>query len=139
MTTTSVLAEGLYFGEGPRWHDGVLWFSDFFDHAVKTCTMDGTVTTEFTTEQHPSGLGWLPDGRMLIVSMQDRRLLRREPDGTLVTHEIPTPIPNFAGATLASGGTGACQTCAVRGDGSVDCWGLHEESGRATFKPVVWP
>ena len=95
MTTTSVLADGLYFGEGPRWHDGVLWFSDFFDHAVKTCTEDGTVTTAFTTEQHPSGLGWLPDGRMLIVSMQDRRLLRREADGTLVTHGDLAGIATF--------------------------------------------
>ncbi len=95
MTTTSVLAEGLYFREGPRWHDGVLWFSDFFDYAVKTCTKDGTVTTAFTTEQHPSGLGWLPDGRMLIVSMQDRRLLRREPDGTLVTHADLSGVATF--------------------------------------------
>jgi sugar lactone lactonase YvrE len=86
MAKATVLAEGLYFPEGPRWHDGALWFSDFQDHAVKRCTPTGTVTTEVTTPQHPSGLGWLPDGRLLIVSMQDRKVLRREQDGTLVVH-----------------------------------------------------
>ena len=91
MTTSKVLAastlaEGLYFGEGPRWHDGVLWFSDFYDTSVKTCTEDGTVSVAFTTPLRPSGLGWMPDGTMLIVSMQDRKVLRRGPDGTLVTH-----------------------------------------------------
>jgi sugar lactone lactonase YvrE len=84
--TTTVIAEGLTFGEGPRWHDGTLWFSDFFDHAVKTCTPEGEVRVAFETPQRPSGLGWLPDGRMLVVSMQDRRVLRREHDGTLVQH-----------------------------------------------------
>lgn len=86
MARTTLLAGGLHFGEGPRWHDGKLWFSDFFDQAVKTCTTGGEVRIEFNTPQRPSGLGWLPDGRMLIVSMQDRKVLRREPDGTLVQH-----------------------------------------------------
>jgi sugar lactone lactonase YvrE len=79
------LATGLYFGEGPRWHDGRLWFSDFNDHAVKTLDRDGKVETEFEVPNQPSGLGWLPDGRMLIVSMLDRKLLRRE-GGQLVEH-----------------------------------------------------
>jgi len=86
MAQSTVLAEGITFGEGPRWHDGKLWFSDFYDNAVKTCTTDGIVEVAFHTPHQPSGLGWLPDGRMLIVSMQDRTLLRREPDGTLVIH-----------------------------------------------------
>jgi len=86
MTTSTVLAEGLYFGEGPRWHDGALWFSDFYDTSVKTCTEDGKVTVAFTTPQRPSGLGWMPDGTMLIVSMQDRKVLRRGKDGSLATH-----------------------------------------------------
>ena len=44
--TVDVLAEGLHFGEGPRWHQGKLWFSDFYDHAVKTVDLDGTVQTK---------------------------------------------------------------------------------------------
>lgn len=86
MARTTLLIGGLHFGEGPRWHDGRLWFSDFFDQAVKTCTSAGEVRVEFNTPYRPSGLGWLPDGRMLIVSMQDRKVLRRELDGTLVQH-----------------------------------------------------
>ena len=73
-----VLAEGLYFGEGPRWHDGRLCFSDFYDHAVKRFDLDGNVETVVEVPAQPSGLGWLPDGRMLIVSMLDRKLLRLE-------------------------------------------------------------
>ena len=75
MTTTTVLADGIYFGEGPRWHDDRLWFSDFYAHAVKSCTIDGKVTVEFTMDDQPSGLGWLPDGRLLVVSMRDRKVL----------------------------------------------------------------
>jgi len=86
MAKTTVLAEGIYFGEGPRWHDGKLWFSDFYETAVKTCTEDGKVNIEFTTAVRPSGLGWMPDGTMLIVQMQDRKLQRRGADGKLVDH-----------------------------------------------------
>lgn len=85
MRTTTVVHTGLDFGEGPRWHDGLLWYSDFFRHGVFTLDADGTETRRWTVEARPSGLGWLPDGRMLIVSMADRRLLRSEGD-TLVVH-----------------------------------------------------
>lgn len=83
---TEVVADGLRFGEGPRWHDGRLWFSDM--HAGWVCALapDGTLERVVEVEHEPSGLGWLPDGRLLVVSMQDRRLLRREADGSLVTH-----------------------------------------------------
>jgi sugar lactone lactonase YvrE len=86
MTTATVLADGIFFGEGPRWHDGRLWFSDFYEQAVKTCTEDGQVEIAVRTPHRPSGLGWLPDGRLIMVSMQDRKLLRREANGDLVTH-----------------------------------------------------
>ena len=85
MKTTTVVAEGLYFGEGPRWHDGKLWFSDFYDHAVKSLDVDGKVTTELKLDDRPSGLGWLPDGRLLVVSMQAQKLLRLD-EGGLVLH-----------------------------------------------------
>ena len=83
---TEVVADGLRFGEGPRWHDGRLWFSDM--HAGWVCALapDGNLERIVEVEHEPSGLGWLPDGRLLVVSMQDRRLLRREADGSLVTH-----------------------------------------------------
>lgn len=81
MTTARVLATGLYFGEGPRWHAGRLWFSDFYDHAVKSAGPAGDVRTERVIDDHPSGLGWLPDGRLLVVSMNARQLLRVDADG----------------------------------------------------------
>ena len=92
--TVDVLAEGLHFGEGPRWHQGKLWFSDFYDHAVKTVDLDGTVQTKLTVAGQPSGLGWMPDGRMLVVSMMDRLLLRLEHDA-LVVHADLSDIATF--------------------------------------------
>jgi len=75
---------GLTFAEGPRWHDRRLWFSDFFTHRVLRCDADGSnVETVCEVPGQPSGLGWLPDGRLLVVSMTDRRLLRHEANGAL--------------------------------------------------------
>lgn len=81
MTKARVLAEGLYFGEGPRWRDGRLWFSDFYDHAVKSIDSSGAVHTELGIDDQPSGLGWLPDGRLLVVAMHRKQVLRVDPDG----------------------------------------------------------
>ena len=72
---TEVLIEGLTFTEGPRWHDGRLYFSDFFTHRVLAVDTQGNMETIVETPQQPSGLGWSPDGSMLIVSMNDQKLL----------------------------------------------------------------
>ena len=72
---TEVLIEGLTFTEGPRWHDGRLYFSDFFTHRVLAVDTKGNMETIVETPQQPSGLGWSPDGTMLIVSMNDQKLL----------------------------------------------------------------
>lgn len=78
---------GMSFLEGPRWHDGRIWVSDFYTHRVLSAGADGAdLRTEAEVPQQPSGLGWLPDGRLLVVSMRDRRVLRREADGSLATH-----------------------------------------------------
>lgn len=90
-----VLAEGLYFGEGPRWHDGRLWFSDFYAHAVKSVSLAGDLRTEFEIDDQPSGLGWMPDGSMLIVGMTKRQLLRRTADGTVTVHADLSEIATF--------------------------------------------
>jgi sugar lactone lactonase YvrE len=73
---TSTLASGLAFGEGPRWHQDHLWLSDMHAHEVLKVSTDGTLTTVVTVENQPSGLGWLPNGDLLIVSMANRQLLR---------------------------------------------------------------
>ena len=72
---TEVLIEGLTFTEGPRWRDGRLYFSDFFTHRVLAVDTKGNMETIVETPQQPSGLGWSPDGTMLIVSMNDQKLL----------------------------------------------------------------
>ncbi len=83
----STIVTGMSYLEGPRWHDQRIWFSDFYTGRVHSAAEDGSdLRTEAEVAQQPSGLGWLPDGRLLVVSMRDGRLLRREADGTLVTH-----------------------------------------------------
>ncbi len=74
------LVDGLVFPEGPRWHDGRLWFSDMHAHAVFTVDLEGKQERIVNVPERPSGLGFLPDGRLLVVSMRDRRLLRLDPD-----------------------------------------------------------
>ena len=70
----------------PRWRDGRLYLSDFYTHRVLAVAMDGTAETIAEIPNQPSGLGFMPDGGLLIVSMRDRKLLRRKADGTLVEH-----------------------------------------------------
>jgi len=92
---TRVLAEGIYFGEGPRWHGGRLWFSDFYAHAVRSVSLAGDLRTEFEIDDQPSGLGWMPDGSMLIVSMTKRQVLRRAADGAISVHADLGGIAGF--------------------------------------------
>jgi sugar lactone lactonase YvrE len=84
--TTTVILDGLAFPEGPRWHDDRLWFSDQHDRRVVAMTVDGVAETIVDVPQQASGLGWLPDGRLLVVSMLDRKVMRLEPDGAFVVH-----------------------------------------------------
>lgn len=76
-----LLLDNLCFPEGPRWHDGRLWFSDMHGQEVVAVDLDGHRETIVEVPERPSGLGWLPDGRLLVVSMHDRRVLRLDSDG----------------------------------------------------------
>jgi sugar lactone lactonase YvrE len=105
VTDTEIVLEDLVFPEGPRWHDDRLFFSDQHDHRVVATTADGKAETIVEVPQQPSGLGWLPDGRMLVVSMLDQRVLRLEGD-TLVEH-----------ADLAALAAGACNDMVVDAHG----------------------
>ena len=102
----TLLLDGGAFFESPRWRDGRLWVSDFFGHRVLAVDPDGHAQTVVEVPGQPSGLGWLPDGRLLVVSMRDRRVLRREGDGTLVLH---AELSRFAG--------GPCNDMVVDGQG----------------------
>lgn len=80
------LYEGGNYFECPRWHDGRWWVADFYRHTIFTYDADGREEPQVEVEGQPSGLGWLPDGDLLVVSMKDRRVLRRAADGTLSEH-----------------------------------------------------
>ena len=99
------LLDGLSFGEGPRWHQGRLWFSDFYRHEVVAVDLDGNRERIVEVPQQPSGLGWLPDGDLLVVSMLDRKLLRFD-GSTLSEHG---DLGNFA--------TGPCNDMVVDAEG----------------------
>jgi len=100
------VADGFSYLECPRWHDGRLWLSDFYTHRVLTVDEQGAVETVVEVPQQPSGLGWLPDGRLLVVSMRDRKVLRREESGELVVH-----------ADLSALATGHLNDMVVDGEG----------------------
>lgn len=93
-TDYDVIADGLRFPEGPRWHDDALWFADVHDGRVLRVDPDdakgpdgrSAAVTVAELDTAPSGLGFLPDGRLLIASGTDRTLYRREPDGALAVH-----------------------------------------------------
>jgi sugar lactone lactonase YvrE len=93
-----VVLSGMSFLECPRWHDGRLWVSDFYTFRVLSLGADDSdLRVEAEVPGQPSGLGWLPDGRLLVVSMRDALILRREQDGSLVTH---ADLGNRVGAPL---------------------------------------
>jgi sugar lactone lactonase YvrE len=83
--SAAVVREGLGFGEGPRWHDGRLWYSDFYRHGIFSMAADGSdEVLEHVVPTQPSGLGWLPGGDLLCVSMTDQKVLRFH-DGEVTT------------------------------------------------------
>jgi sugar lactone lactonase YvrE len=100
--------DDLVFTEGPRWYEGRLWCSDMHDHRVIATTLDGAAETVVRVDDdEPSGLGWLPDGRLLVVAMETQRLLRLEPDGELAVH-----------ADLSSAARGSLNDMIVAADGT---------------------
>lgn len=92
---TRTVATGIRFGEGPRWRDGQLWFSDFYDHAVKSLGADGALTVRHEFSDQPSGLGWMPDGSLLAVAMTTRSVRRITPTGDDLLHADLNSIATF--------------------------------------------
>lgn len=82
---STVLAGGAFF-ESPRWHDGRWWVSDISARRVLAVAPSGDAEEVMRVDGQPSGLGWMPDGSLLAVSMTDRRVLRRSSDGDVVEH-----------------------------------------------------
>src|ERR1700758_3886072 len=93
----TVLMEGISFGESPRWHDGWVWFSDWGAHQVIALDPDGRSEVILSVPSFPMCIDFLPDGRLLVVDSARRRLLRREPDGSMVNHAQLGPISQQPG------------------------------------------
>ncbi len=83
--TPTLLADGFVFLEGPRWHDGSLWVSDMWGFKVYRISTNGAREVLFELPERPSGLGFLPDGTPLVVSMANRKILKLV-NGALVEH-----------------------------------------------------
>lgn len=141
------ILDGLWFAEGPRWHHDRLWFSDMHGHRVVSTDLAGDLRVELEVpDDEPSGLGWLPDGRLLVVAMETQQLRRREPDGALVVHADLSSVARGSlndmivasdgtayigdmGARIHEGGERRPgQTIAVRPDGSWFVAADHLES-----------
>ncbi|MGH8877710.1 MAG: SMP-30/gluconolactonase/LRE family protein [Stackebrandtia sp.] len=92
MTSPEILAEGIIFGESPRWHDERLWYSDWGANQVVALHTDGTPEVITSVPSFPMCIEFLPDGRLLVVDSARHRVVRREPDATLVPHADLSPI-----------------------------------------------
>ena len=106
MPEPRALLTGLMFGESPRWHDGRLWFSDMGAQEARSVDLDGNSEVVASVPAMPMGIGWLPDGRMLIVSARDGRLLRIEHDGSLATHADLTGLERHPWSDMVVDGRG---------------------------------
>ncbi len=97
---TTTLTSGFFFLEGLRWHQDRLWASDVLGGAVHRFAADGASEVIVEVPGDPGGLGWLPDGRLLVVSMRGRRILRQAGGafgrgGRLVEHASLAHLPGF--------------------------------------------
>jgi sugar lactone lactonase YvrE len=97
------LADGFCFGEGPRWFEGLLWFSDMLGEAVHTVNMLGAVTTLPLAGHAPSGLGFRPDGSLLIASTENRQVLRYDGETVTIVADLGEIVPANLGDMVIDG------------------------------------
>lgn len=91
--TLTPLADGFCFGEGPRWFEGLVWFSDMLGEAVHTVTLDGATSTLALPGHAPSGLGFRPDGTLLIVSTELRQVLGYDGETVVTVADLSALVP----------------------------------------------
>jgi sugar lactone lactonase YvrE len=106
MPETRTLMTGLVFPESPRWHDGRLWLADWGGQELVAVDLQGESEVIAQVPSFPFCIDWLPDGRLLIVSGSDGLLLRREPDGSLVTHADLASLANHPWNEIVVDGRG---------------------------------
>lgn len=134
----TTVVDGFSFLESPRWHDGRLWLADFYLHQIVAISTEGAVEELGEVPNQPSGIGWLPDGRTLVVSMRDRKVLRQEADGELAVHADLADfgeghlndmvvdaygnayVGSFGFDLMAGADAAACRLVLVRPDGTAE-------------------
>jgi sugar lactone lactonase YvrE len=123
-----LLVDGIDFAEGPRWHDGRLWYSDFYQRSISSVGEDGDVRIEYDDlPDRPSGLGWLPDGDLLVVFMTRRMLMRVGADGHFKVHADLDRVAEWTCNDMV---------VAANGDAYVGNFGFDLEQ-RASFAPAT--
>jgi len=101
--TLTPLANGFCFGEGPRWFEGLLWFSDMLGEAVHTVNLHGDMTKLPLTGHAPSGLAFRPDGSLLIASTEKRQVLRYDGDAVSTVVDLSDVVPANLGDMVIDG------------------------------------
>lgn len=119
---------GLSFGEGLRWHQGRFWYSDFYKHHIASVGPGGDMRVELEIDDQPSGLGWLPDGRLLFVAMISQRVMRREADGRVVEHASLNHLAKFHCNDMVAD---------ARGNAFVGCFGFNLDQFTADHGPAA--
>ncbi|MEW8525949.1 MAG: gluconokinase, GntK/IdnK-type, partial [Candidatus Thiodiazotropha endolucinida] len=107
LPATQLLLDGLIFPEAPRWRDGRLWFTDQHAGRIVRVTPQGKAETIATLDDLPGGLGWLPDGRLLVVSMTKRRVLVLE-EGILQPYADLSRLASFHCNDMLTDARGRC-------------------------------
>src|SRR5262249_34444278 len=113
MPEVQTLLTGLAFVESPRWHDGRLWFSDWLAQELIAVDLEGRSEVMIRMPSFPFSIDWLRDGRLLIVSGPEGLLLRREPDGALLTHADLTSLSDKGFNEIVVDGRGSVYTNGV--------------------------
>ena len=113
------LAKGFCFGEGPRWFEGLLWFSDMLGEAVHTVDMRGSLTTLPLPGHFPSGLGFRPDGSLLIASTEDRQVLRYDGEAVVTIADLARLAPANLGDMVIDDAGRAYIGCQARSGGVI--------------------
>ena len=122
-TQMRLVAEGLAFGESPRWHDGRLWLCNWGTGEIVAVDTDGNIEIMLKISATlPYSIDWLPDGRLLVISGREGLLLRQELDGELVTHADLRSLSNSPWNEIVVDGRGNIY---VNGGGPAPAPGQH--------------